>query len=44
MTDSHSYDHEHVDANLHGYVYEVESGTPRYPGGRVAEDISTRVE
>jgi len=37
-------EHPLVDAEVNGYVYEVESGTLRYPGGRVAEEISTRVE
>jgi hypothetical protein len=50
MADSHSYDHEpghhheHVDATVHGYVYEVEIDTLRHLGGRIAEEISTRVE
>jgi carbonic anhydrase len=37
-------EHPLVDATVHGYVYEVESGTLRHPGGRIAEEISTRVE
>ncbi|MDH5020254.1 beta-class carbonic anhydrase [Halobacterium rubrum] len=37
-------EHPLVDAEVNGYVYEVESGRLRYPGGRVAEEISTRVE
>ena len=36
-------EHPLVDAAVHGYVYEVESGTLRHPGGRIAEEISTRV-
>ncbi|MFC7172879.1 hypothetical protein ACFQL0_04940 [Haloplanus litoreus] len=32
-----------VDATVHGYVSEVESGQLRHPGGRTAEGISTRV-
>jgi carbonic anhydrase len=32
-----------IDAAVHGYVYEVESGTLRHPGGRIAEEISTRL-
>ncbi len=36
-------EHPLIDATVHGYVYEVESGQLRYPGGRVAEEISTRV-
>jgi carbonic anhydrase len=31
------------DVTVHGYVYEVESGELRHPGGRIAEEISTRV-
>jgi carbonic anhydrase len=37
-------EHPLVDATVHGYIYEVESGHLRYPGGRIAEDISTRVD
>jgi carbonic anhydrase len=37
-------EHPLIDATVHGYVYEVESGTLRYPGGRIAEEISTRTE
>ena len=37
-------EHPLVDATVHGYVYEVESGHLRYPGGRIAEEISTRVD
>jgi carbonic anhydrase len=36
-------EHPLVDAEVHGYVYEVESGELRHPGGRVAEAISERV-
>ncbi len=35
-------EHPLVDATVHGYIYEVESGHLRYPGGRIAEEISTR--
>jgi len=31
------------DTVAHGYVYEVESGAPRRPGERIAEEISERV-
>lgn len=31
------------DTEIHGYVYEVESGALRRPGERVAEEISERV-
>jgi carbonic anhydrase len=37
-------EHPLVDATVHGYVYEVESGHLRHPGGRIAEEISVRVE
>ncbi|WP_251341588.1 beta-class carbonic anhydrase [Haloplanus halophilus] len=37
-------EHPLVDATVHGYVYEVESGHLRHPGGRIAEEISTRAE
>jgi carbonic anhydrase len=36
-------EHPLVDATVHGYVYEVESGELRRPGDRIAEEISTRV-
>jgi len=36
--------HPLVDATVHGYVYEVESGHLRRPGDRIAEEISTRRE
>jgi carbonic anhydrase len=29
---------------VHGYVYEVESGSLRRPGERMAEQVNTRVE
>jgi len=37
-------EHPLIDATVHGYVYEVESGHLRYPGGRIAEESSTRVD
>jgi carbonic anhydrase len=37
-------EHPLVDATVSGYVYEVESGELRYPGARIAEEISTRIE
>ncbi|AZH24441.1 beta-class carbonic anhydrase [Haloplanus aerogenes] len=37
-------EHPLIDATVHGYIYEVESGHLRHPGGRIAEEISTRVE
>jgi carbonic anhydrase len=37
-------EHPLVDATVHGYVYEVESGRLRYPGGRIAEEISIRAD
>ena len=37
-------DHLLIVATVHGYVYGVESGMLRHPGGRIAEEIRTRVE
>jgi carbonic anhydrase len=36
--------HPLVDATVHGYVYEVESGHLRRPEGPIADEISTRIE
>ena len=37
-------EHSLIDAAVHGYVYGVESGMLRHPGGRITEEISTRSE
>jgi carbonic anhydrase len=37
-------EHPLVDATVHGYIYEVESGHLRRPDERIAEEISVRAE